>query len=227
MNISNKKTKVALFDFCGTFINFQTGDAFIKYILGNPTKDSGNEQGGFDKRSRSIIHTLHDVVFPTPLSKILLVKRIKNIEASFVEAKAKEYTTELLLPNIVEETSELFKRCKENDMYVVLVSAAYGVYLREFSNKFPFDAILSSDLGIKDGKMTGRIVDDTIGKRKVARVKSFLNKKFGKNGYTIEFSVGDSKSDMPILDMAQKAVVISEKHQNWLKENYEEIIYGH
>lgn len=228
MNTSSKVTRVALFDFCGTLVNFQTGDAFVKFVLGDLTEENfSSQQKENNENGKCLIHMLHDVVFSTPLSKTLLAKRIKDIQSSFVDRKAKEYATKLLYPNIIKETWDLLNECRKNEMYVVLVSAAYGVYLNEFSKRAMFDAILSSNLGIKNGKMTGKIIDDTVGKRKAVRVKKYLNAKFGKNGYVIEISVGDSKSDMPILDLAKKAIVISKKHQPWVKNNYEEIIYEH
>lgn len=224
MNTTKNKTQVAIFDFCGTFVNFQTGDAFIRYVLGCKKDDVIAD---CNASHRNVVHKIHDIIFPTPLSKILLARKIKGVKTSMVEEKASKFATNLLFPNVIKETYSLFEKCKENNMFIVLVSAAYGVYLKEFAKKVQFDAILSSELGTKKGVMTGKIIDDTIGTRKVRKIKKYLARKFGRDGYSIELSVGDSKSDVPILDLAKKAIVVSKKHQAWLKDNYEEITYGY
>ena len=218
-------TKIAVFDFCGTFINFQTGDAFIRFVLNKHF--NGNSPITPDPNHRNIVHVIHDLLSPTPLSKIVLAKKIKGVSKECVCNYAKEYAEELLYPNIIKETLSLFKECKSNGMFVVLVSAAYRPYLTEFSKKIVFDEIISSDLEVKKGTMTGRIKNDIIGKKKVKALIKCLDNRFGKNGYVIEVSVGDSKSDIPVLDLAKKSIVVSADHQDWIKKNYEEIIYEH
>ena len=227
---SLKITKVALFDFCGTFVNFQTGDEFIRYSVRNFYGDDERIKNAINKINayrKFGITFFHDFFGRTPLSKSVLASVTKGIPYIRLDELAKQYSSDMLFPNIVQPTIELFNECKKNGYYIVLVSAAYDIYLKHFSNKYSFDVILSSSLGVNNNCLTGKILNDTVGTKKVKRTLKWLDKEIGKGSYEIVLSVGDSKKDIPILNLAKRKIVISKKHhQSWVDESFEEIIYG-
>lgn len=222
------RVKVAVFDFCGTFVNFQTGDAFIRYV----SKDIGDVKKIHKSEAilsfcvKSKFCAIWDRLFKNSLSKRIIAKQISGISLDAVAKKASEFYDLFIKPNIVSVTQELFKKSKKDGCYTILVSAAYSIYLEFFNKDFGFDAIISSSLKNKNGKMTGSLEKDVYGRKKVKYLKQFLDRKFGKSGYDIVLSVGDSKSDIPVLDIAYKKIVVTNKKTDWIKDNYEVCYYG-
>lgn len=223
-----EKIKIAVFDFCGTFVNFETGDEFVRYLLEKTSR--GKRFAAYKKKiaffRKTRIEKVYNHLFSTPLSKKLLVKEIKGIPNEVIENLSNEFVSKRLLPCVIGYTANLFSECKKKQYRTVLVSAAYNHYLTKFSEKYKFDTIISSQLEIKKGFATGRIEKDVIGKKKVFFLKKWLKESFGNGMYEIVLSVSDSKKDIPILDLAKQRVVISKHHQTWIKDDYKEHLYG-
>ena len=223
------KVKVAIFDFCGTCVNFQTADAYIDYAT-KDFIDAKTLQKSEAKRKRLLklrIIQLHDRFFKSSLNKRIIAQRIKGMKYEDADKRAINYIKDKIEPALIKETIDLFKEYKSSGAYTLFISAAYDIYLSKFVQKYGFDGMVSTKLISKNGVMLGKIKDDCVGKRKAKEAIKYLDNKFGKGNYEIVFSIGDSKTDIPILELAQRKVVISTKHQDWVKENYEEIIYVH
>ena len=212
------KAPIAIFDFCGTFVNFQTADAFALYCLSEEQKARLNRKIAFyDKTKISFIFG----IFGYSIKKHLIAKELKGLKRDEITKLAKDFTVGKLLPNINQKVLGLFNTSKEKGYQVVLVSAAYDVYLSEFNAFYRFDRIICSQLEVKNNHLTGRIVNDCIGKKKVKYLRKYLDEKYGgRDKYEIMVSVGDSKSDIPILDLARTPVVISDTRKKWFKRNY-------
>ena len=187
----NAKTKIAIFDFCGTFVTFQTGDAFVRFVsndLQNPKVLARNRMV-LSICNKLKICSIFDRLFHWSLSKRIIAKQIKGIDCSLVENKAMLFYHSCIKPNLIKQAEELLAQSKAKGYFTILVSAAYNPYLTFFSDEYGFDAVISSVLSTRDSCMTGRIERDIYWKKKVKYVKRFLDEKFGKNGYEIMLSV--------------------------------------
>lgn len=212
--------KIAIFDFCGTFINFQTADEYASTFLDNKKIDEINKRMEFYNKTRiSLICSL----FNHPLKKHFLARALKGIKKDVINSKTNEFITDRLLTNINPLVSNLFNKLRAGGYFIILVSAAYDIYLSKFNNYYHFDKIISTELEIKNGCFTGRIKHDCVGKKKVKYLKKYLNKKIGKDNYDIIYSIGDSKSDTQILDLATYPLVVAKEKQKWFKRSYQTI----
>ena len=216
------KKKIAVFDFCGTFVNFQTADAFIKWCLSKANLPTENKRKISAERffDKTYISTLFSI-FDYSIRKRLIASQVKGLSEETISESAISFIKEMVIPNIVDITRQLYFECKKKNYYLILVSGAYNQYLCVFNSFFHFDKILSTELEIKRGVATGKIKNDCMGKKKAKKLKSFLNKQFGKNNYEICFSIGDSKSDLPVLKIAKRKVVVSNKDVDWAQNGYE------
>lgn len=211
------KIKVAVFDFCGTFINFQTADEFALYCLDDNKKRKLEKKLQFFNKTRISFFL---GLFHYSLRKHLIASELKNLDVDKANLFVKEFTEKGLLPNINEDVLDIFIFAKSKGYHIVLVSAAYDIYLNEFDKYYHFDKIISTKLQVKNNKLTGRIKKDCLGKKKVKYLRHYLNNKFGKDNYDIIISIGDSKSDIPILDIAKNSIVIGDKKKKWFKRSY-------
>lgn len=212
-----EKTKVAIFDFCGTLINFQTADEFAFYCLNDEKKRKLEKKlKSFEKTKVSFFLGLVHY----SLRKHLIAKELKNLDIDTATSFSKEFTDKKLLVNINKDVLDIYNLVKNKSYHVVLVSAAYDIYLNEFDNYYHFDKIISTKLQVKNNQLTGKIKRDCIGKNKVKYLRRYLNAKFGKDNYDIILSISDSKSDIPILDIAKNPLVVSDKKKKWFKRSY-------
>lgn len=222
------KVKVAIFDFCGTFVNFQTADEYIRFasqsFLSDEQIQKSEKKRQFYLKARLI--QFHDKFFASSLNKKLIVSRIKGMSLEDADKEADKFIEQKIKPAFIKETLGLLEENKKNGVYTLFVSAAYDIYLKKVVEQLGLDDYICTKLSYKKNKMSGKFKKDCIGKRKVKYAVAYLNKKFGKGNYEIVFSIGDSKSDIPVLDIAKRKVVISKEKQPWVKEGYEEIIYG-
>ena len=223
------KVKVALFDFCGTFIPFQSGDEFIRFASEDYVSKEKlkKEEKQLAYLRKSVVLRGYQKFFKRPVSKWIIASRIKGMKEENIHEKAGEFIEKRVKPALLKETLSLLKECKEKGYYCFMVSAAYNPYLCIFIKEYGIDDVVCSMLDVKNKVMTGKIKHDCFASRKVKYAIKHLNKKFGKGNYEIEFSIGDSKTDIPILNLAKRKVVISKNtHQDWVNDSYEEIIYG-
>lgn len=223
------KTRVALFDFCGTCVNFQTADEFIRFCT-----TSRIAEGKIRKQERFIhalgkarILRLYGLVFHASLQKRIIAKRVRGMTIEEVEEKANAFIDARIKTSIINETMGYFNDLKKDGVFCLFVSAAYRPYLQKFATQYGFDGVVCTTLRSRGGKMTGKIGTDCVGPRKEKMALRFLNSKFGKGNYEIVFSIADSEGDTRILDIARERVVISKRHQSWLKPDYKEVIYVH
>ena len=226
--MKNNKTNIAIFDFCGTMVPFQSADEFIRFS----TFDYANRAKA--KKTDSIIAflrkirflSLYNKLFKESLEKKIIAKRIKGMSVVEATSLAKRFVEKKIKPSFIKETLTILNDCKKNNYYIVFVSAAYDIYLSILAAELGFDFVIATKLDSKNGVMTGRFKNDCVGLRKKKMIMRHLNQRFGEGNYDIVLSIGDSKTDIPVLDLALKKIVVSKSHQAWIKPSYEEIIYG-
>ena len=231
MSKNNAVTKVAIFDFCGTFVPFQTADAYIKWLnkdyISYKKKKRVERLQHFYSKTR--LNHVYAKLFNKQINKITIAKTIKGIDYNTAKKYAETFVEKCIKPQIIKQTESYlseFKKRKEKgeNIFIMFVSAAYDIYLDIFKNQYGFDGIVSTGLEHKNNKMTGKILHDCVGYNKKKMAIKYLDKTFGAGNYNIIFSIGDSISDIPILDVADKKVVIAQKHNDWIKDDYEEVI---
>ena len=224
----NNRVKVCIFDFCGTFVNFQTADEYIKWATSfEPYINKYCKKNRFANRCRKLkIEGLCRRLFNVSINKRIIASSIKGMGVQMADEMAESFIKNRLVPSLLPETINLLNEYKRQGCFILLVSAAYDVYLSKIQKELKFDAFVSTSLLHNDITLLGKISKDCVGKTKVKKALEYLNKKFGIGNYDIVFSIGDSKTDIPILNLAKRKVVITKSKEKWMTNGYEVILYG-
>jgi phosphatidylglycerophosphatase C len=88
----------------------------------------------------------------------------------------------------------------------VLVSASPDIYLRQTAARLNFDALICTEMEQVEGKYTGQMATlNCHGEEKVRRLKHWISQTLGDENQATLYAYGDTRGDLPMLDMAQHA----------------------
>lgn len=97
----------------------------------------------------------------------------------------------------------------------VIVSASPGIYLHEAGRMLGMEAVLCTELAIREGVLTGEMsTPNCHGQEKVRRLQDWLAER-GIQKPVVLHAYGDSSGDMPLLDLADYAHYRS---QPWVRK---------
>lgn len=218
--------KIVLCDFCGTIADFQTLDPFLEYVINQsyPIKYKAIVNPmviGLCHMITKVIKRFGYSIFPY---KILLTSMIKGISLDQLTKFGKEYYDLKIKTNLIPATLGLIKELQANGYRIIIVSGGSDMYIRYFANEFKISDIISSQFNFENGICTGKLNQDCFGIDKVKLINSFIEK----NNINCVYQIGisDSISDLPMLQLCNKIIIISHfKHQNWITKDMEEIIW--
>jgi HAD superfamily hydrolase (TIGR01490 family) len=218
---------IAIFDCCETIVNFQTADAFVSFI--REQSESQKMEQMESKRLHFRATNLGQLLWRFGLdeNKKKVASQLDGMPRESVIIYAESYLRNVLSKNFIPDTIELINKLKGQGYCLILISGGYWDYIKPLGDSLGFDYVISTHLKYKDGVCTGKFGKDCMGKQKVYQFKRFL-KSEGILPKTI-ISISDSESDLPILRIADKSIVISRKHQKWVpfSDKFEEIIWVH
>lgn len=219
--------KVALFDFCGTIANYQTLNPFLEYVL---------------RRERPIRHRLicnapvrrmlllmegaaMRIGYKHYLYKELLVRNMKGISRQKLEQYGAGYYQVQVRKNLVCSTVDLIKELQEKGRRIVIVSAGSAFYIECFAKEYHVNDVITAEFDFTEsGICTGRLRSECMGSEKLERIQTYMKTAVTQGVYDIGCS--DSRSDLPMLDLCQRRIVVSHgEHQAWVADDMEEIIW--
>jgi HAD superfamily hydrolase (TIGR01490 family) len=222
--------RLAVFDFCETLVDFQTADAFVDFVRHREQKKRMiflNRLHIFLEKFR-FFRVMQLLQLDNSYSKRIKLFQLCSIQMSTLEDYAEQFYNQIVKNRLIHPAIEELKQAKRDGLEIVLLSASYSLLLKYFAREFEIQHVISNVIsnnsqtnmckGIIDGK-------DCFGKEKVKR----LDEHFSHPGisYEVILAYSDSKSDLPMLEIADEKIVISkEKSQNWAKiMNIKEIIW--
>lgn len=214
--------RVALFDFCETVVSKQTGDDFVGFTL-KKNKMYVKYAAYYFYKSRlytSLCRFLPAVNDPV---KQKVLRLLSGLTHESIQTSAREYAASLHKFIIPEVYSDMV-RLKEEGYLICIVSAGYNVYIEKFCTHIA-DIIISNELNFKNNRFIGYLMaDDCIGDEKVRRIFDAIRLP------NIFFEIGysDSISDLPMLQLCIKKVVVSfNAKQDWAsKLSFDQIVYN-
>ena len=229
--LKNNEHPFAFFDFCETLVNFQTADAFVDFVRIR----RGNL---YTKAINLFLITIVKFKFHLLLNKFFpnagVIKKIKLLQLRGRNSKvlnqlAEEYYRELIKPNLITPVMMELKKLQEKNYNIVIVSAGYSIYLKYFTKEHNIQYLISTEIAFDKsgetclGTISGK---DCIYTEKVDRINKVFDIKKLNLKRSVSFS--DSISDLPMMQMTNKAVVVSkDKSQDWAKEyDFSEIIWS-
>lgn len=201
------KEKVAFFDFCETLANFQTADAYVNYIRTNyGTKLMSRKENFRVLLQKSKIIDFLQRIFPhSSINKRLVLWQLRGFGQQELEVFASEYYKNVIKPNFISESVKEMVRLQEDGWRIVIVSAGYEIYLKYFAVNFGISLsdVIAVKIKFKNDKCCGcfeggdRVWDKT----------DKMDSLFNKSGIE-SIAYSDSPSDIPMLNWADKAIVI-------------------
>lgn len=209
--------KIALFDFCGTLVNFQSGNPYVFHVLDNQSNFLLNTKNCFRKIKLKLFKKFNK----NYSDKIDILKLLKGFSKNYLEDMALDYYIRKVRPHFYLKVVNKMLDLKNAGYKIYVVSGGYTIYLKYFIQEFGLDGVIATDikfdknnkcLGIFDGK-------DCIKNEKLNRIQFLLNK-----DYTDIVGFTDSIWDLPMLNVCNKKYVVAHKEKSWALKNNCEII---
>lgn len=139
---------------------------------------------------------------------------ISWIDADYMKAKLfagleikrveEEFKNHIQLMNNIEE---VLKELRNNEILALLVTAGPIQVAEVLGKMFKFDKIYGSKYEVKNGTLTGRILNHLGDSGKVESLMSFCSD----NNISLEevVSIGDSASDIKVFEMSGKSIALN------------------
>lgn len=222
-----ERTNVVLFDFCETLVDFQTADAFVDYVRNSvKTRNIKMKESVYRFLCKSRILDIAEVLtkWKKSLHKKVKLWQLKGLSQECLESLSFSYYNEVIKPHEIKAVMQRLKEYQNQDIEIWLVSGGYDIYLKHFAKENNLHVMVTSQIEFKKGICTGRMKDlDCLRENKVVLMK----RKFKTlDNFNFIASYSDSVTDLPILQLAKEANVISKAHQEWAdNNNFNEILW--
>lgn len=204
--------KIAFFDFDGTFVDFDTVNPFIRFVLrAHPEKDIAP-----------------DLTLP---HKQYRLKLLTGLSARELDDLARKFYYEKVRPFLIPEMMERLANLRQEGYDAVLISGSYDLYLRYFCKEMDIETLICTEVGFSaDGEEVMSLLEldeqgvsydgficeglfrslDCLGDNKLSRMREKLGESDYRGRDSIAFS--DAQSDLPLLRSCRRAVVVSPLH---------------
>lgn len=214
-----KSEKVALFDFCDTMVDFQTGNAFTKYVIAH------SKIQFIRKLVYKIKHKWYKKIRHQDVEKKLLLECCCGIDKQQMETLALNYYVEIVRPRLIRATVEKLLYYQSHGYKIYLVSGGFDMYLKYFASEFDIDGIFSTRVQFVNNAVSGKYDGiDCMGDNKIKILKDFFD-----TDKIDGVAFSDSASDLPLLKFVSNgfAVGTDEKQLQWAHKNgLKTLIYG-
>lgn len=191
--------KYAFFDFCGTCVNLQTGNAFLVKMI----KEHKTSYHLIIAKilTSKILSKLFSLVLKNISVKKILLSFLKGVPYDNFLVTAKDFVgslEEVKSTKILKKLSDLSK----DEYQIVIVSGGFSMYIEFFFQKYAEVYVISNEISffnnICDGKMTK---PDCLGFQKVSRIKNEIGLDFDTENSMV-FS--DCPTDKPLFELVKK-----------------------
>ena len=114
------------------------------------------------------------------------------------QKKCSEFSLTVIPKILREQAKKEIQEHQKKQHQIVIVSASIENYLQDWCEKNSF-SYLATQIGVKNGKVSGQFISkNCYGKEKVRRIKE----RYPLQDYDIIYAYGDTKGDLPMLDIA-------------------------
>jgi phosphoserine phosphatase len=166
------KTKIAVFDACGTITQTNNTFDFINYVL---KKDNVFRFVIFKLLlffSLIISFTRINSLIKRDIIREWSIQLLKDFSVDLIEKRAKKYIEMVEKKYLNEEMLKMIDKEKKNKNKVIIISSSIDPPIKELAAILNIEYI-SSELEVKNRKYTGKLKKDLLGKKEKA-LKLFL-----------------------------------------------------
>lgn len=195
------KTKIAVFDYCETLVDMQTGNNFISYYF--------NFNSNIIKKLAAYIFCNFRIF--KKKRKFLLLNLLSGEPQNNIEKAADKFLNQRLInaenTNVIKQMKDLGKK----GFKIVIISAGYKVYIDKHSERFNVDLVIANEFKYKKKICTGKLVQkDCYGKNKVDR----LNDAFASQviDYENSYFYSDCISDLPLFKKIGNSFLVTKNN---------------
>jgi len=188
--------KLVVFDVDGTLIDTSIGSFKEIGVIVGKEKEVREHDEEYQKR----IH-----LGPWGLEELALI--FKEIPEKEVKNAAREVIRERLIPGAKETISQL----KQKGYVLASYSSSPTWIMEELKDMFGFDDVLGNAIEVKDGKITGKLLEKVDRYAKAARLKKFQERKGISKENT--YVIGDSVTDLPMAEYGKFVAFNADKQE--------------
>lgn len=189
-----KNKNLVIFDFCDTLINFQTWNAFLKWMYKEYYKKDNKEIFLVKLFKNYPLSIIFDY-------KRYLARQIKWIPITFINEKIEDFV-KILNDNQNEKVVDMMKQNLAKWNEVVIVSAWFSDYIRIWAKQYWIINVYAIELEKNKWKYTWKYVWwlDVYWNNKL----KVLKQNFNLSQYNNIIAYSDSLSDLPLFNVATK-----------------------
>lgn len=192
------KTKVAVFDYCETLVNMQTGNDFINFYI--------HRNAGIIARLAA--YCISSFRIFKRRRKGLLLSLLSGESLENIERTADLYATQRLEAQENKNVIAYMKRLAQEGYSVIILSAGYSVYIESHNKKFKADKVIANDFCYVDSTFTGRLMqDDCYGSNKLKRLEATFSDE--KIDFEESYFFSDCMSDLPLFKSFGKSFLVT------------------
>lgn len=195
--------KLAIFDFDGTLIK---GDSIVSYILFAKAK-----------KAMTLRHFL-GIIAHLPLwgFRRMTDAQFKSYALQFLASLSPEkraaldgaFVKEILLPSIYPKGKAVLDARKKEGYLVLLLSASTENYMQYVANVLEADGLICTKLNEK-----AEVMLNCKGENKPLLLMEYLKANDVKADFDASCAFGDSKSDLPILELVGNPLIVNGKRK--------------
>ena len=208
------RERIALFDFCETLVSFQTADEFVRFVR----ETSGSRRMRLLDKAHTLLRKAHVIsllerLFPgRSVNKRIVLLGLAGFTGSEIDRYAGLYYERRLRPNLIQRSVDALVALRDDGWRIVLVSGGYEPYLKYFAREFGIaeSDIIATRLKFRRGVCRGRFD----GKDCMYGYKTVLLDRRFSRAATESVAFSDSKSDLPLLEWADRGVIVRRKEQD-------------
>jgi HAD superfamily hydrolase (TIGR01490 family) len=209
--------RLAIFDFCGTLVNFQTANAFVDFVTGKQ----------FSKQSLILDFIwkllINGKLLPPRMRQRFKLLKLRGFKLDKLKLLSKEFVDQKLIPNENKIVVNRLKQHKKQGDIIIIISGAYNIYLKIYGKRHFVDHVIATKIASKNNKLTGKIFgQECVGKNKLVYLKKII--KTSKFDLINSFVYTDNYfSDKPLLEIVGNRFLVKNKNYSSVIKKYHEV----
>ena len=202
------KAKIAVFDYCETLVNMQTGNDFINFYI--------HRNAGIITRIAAYCISYFRIF--KRRRKGLLLRLLSGESLDSIERTADLYASQRLEAQENKNVIAFMKRLEQEGYRVIILSAGYSVYITSHNKKFKADKVIANDFCYVNATFTGRLIqEDCYGSNKLKRLEvAFSDEKID---YEKSYFFSDCMSDLPLFKIFGNSFLVTRQNIVPFSEN--------
>ncbi len=205
-NAEQPTYRVAVFDFDGTSIRGQSGALFTEYLLLSGTMSLS--------RALRLIwwgirYKLH-LPYRQDEARELVLGALKGRSANEVDALMVDFHDKVLVPRYRERALAEVRRCHDEGMVTLLVSATFDAIAAAAAGRMGFDGFAATHMERDErGNYTGAVDGPVVaGAEKYRAAAAWCDEHLGVGRWELARAYGDHHSDQDLLARADEALAV-------------------